>query len=221
MNQEFWHEISTLAKAKNAELIAVSKTKSAAEIMELYNLGQRAFGENKVQELTEKQSRLPADIQWHLIGHLQTNKVKYAAPFVHMIHSVDSLKLLAEINKQAERNKRVIPCLLQMHIADEESKFGLDKLEAVELLQNRNLKNFPHVRIEGLMGMATNTNDEQKIRTEFTGLKAFFDELKNSFFVNNKAFKTLSMGMSSDYAIALECGSNMIRIGSLLFGNRT
>jgi len=221
MNLKTWHEISTLAKGSNARLIAVSKTKPAGEILQLYRLGQRLFGENKVQEMTEKKDLLPADIEWHLIGHLQTNKVKYIAPFVAMIHSVDSLKLLQEINKQAAKNERIIPCLLQIHIAEEETKFGLDRDELFELLSSPLLNDLKHVSINGLMGMATNTHDQEKIEKEFALLRQIFHEVKAKFFSSTSAFTELSMGMSSDYKIALKHGSTLIRVGSLLFGERT
>ncbi|MBS1532038.1 MAG: YggS family pyridoxal phosphate-dependent enzyme [Bacteroidetes bacterium] len=201
-------------------LIAVSKTKSADEIMEAYNAGQRLFGENMVQELVEKYEKLPKDIQWHLIGHLQTNKVKYIAPFVSMIEAVDSLKLLKEIDKHAEKNNRVIDCLLQIHIADEETKFGLDHDEAIELLRSEELAALNHVKIRGLMGIATNTENQKQIKEEFYELKSFFEGIKQSFFRKDGAFDTLSMGMSSDYKIAIEQGSNMVRLGSTIFGQR-
>jgi PLP dependent protein len=201
-------------------LIAVSKTKSNDEVMEAYQAGQRLFGENMVQELVEKYEILPKDIQWHLIGHLQSNKVKYIAPFISMIQSVDSLKLLQEIDKQAQKNKRVIDCLLQVHIADEETKFGLDFDELIELLRSEEFETLKHIRIRGLMGIATNTDKEKQINDEFHELKTFFDGIKQSFFRKDSSFDTLSMGMSSDYKIALEQGSNMVRLGSTIFGQR-
>lgn len=201
-------------------LIAVSKTKSVAEIQEAYQAGQRAFGENQVQELREKQEVLPKDIDWHMIGHLQTNKVKYIAPFVKLIHSVDSLKLLQEINKQALKNDRVIDCLLQIYIADEETKFGLAYDEAIELLRSPAFATLSNVRIVGLMGIATNTDKEKTIRDEFYELKTLFNGIKSSFFRKEDYFKELSMGMSSDYKIAIEQGSTMIRLGSTIFGSR-
>ncbi len=200
-------------------LIAVSKTKPVEMLQAAYNAGQRDFGENKVQEMCEKQPLLPADIKWHLIGHLQTNKVKYIAPFVHLIHSVDSLKLLAEINKQAEKNNRVISCLLQVFIATEETKFGLNATEVYELLNDASLQNLHHIKISGLMGMASNTSDTAQIQREFESLKKLFDELKTKSFPHTD-LQILSMGMSSDYAIAVKAGSNMIRVGSSVFGNR-
>lgn len=204
----------------NAKLVAVSKTKPGEEILRLYDKGQRAFGENRVQELATKQEQLPADIEWHFIGHLQTNKVKFIAPFVSMIHSVESFKLLAEINKQAAKNQRVIQCLLQFHIAAEETKFGLSEDEASEIFQNPEFKNLQNVRIAGVMGMATFTENEAQIRREFVHLKTIFENLKSAYFQNDPAFKEISMGMSNDYKIALEEGSTMIRIGSLIFGER-
>jgi len=204
----------------NVTLIAVSKTKPAAEVMEAYNAGQRLFGENMVQELVEKYEQLPKDIQWHLIGHLQSNKVKYIAPFITMIQSADSLKLLQEINKHAEKNNRVIDCLLQIYIADEETKFGLGFDEAIELLRSEELAGLKHIRIRGLMGIATNTENEKQIKEEYYELKNFFDGIKQSFFRKDEAFDTLSMGMSSDYKIAIEEGSTMVRLGSTIFGQR-
>jgi len=204
----------------NVTLVAVSKTKPVEEVQEAYDAGQRLFGENMVQELVEKQAHLPKDIQWHLIGHLQSNKVKYIAPFIGMIQSVDSLKLLQEINKHAEKNNRVIDCLLQIYIADEETKFGLGFDEAIELLRSEELAVLNHVRIRGLMGIATNTANEKQIKDEYYELNTFFDGLKQSFFRKDAAFDTLSMGMSADYKIAIEQGSNMVRLGSTIFGER-
>lgn len=204
----------------NVTLIAVSKTKPAEEVLEAYNTGQRLFGENMVQELVEKYEQLPKDIQWHLIGHLQSNKVKYIAPFISMIQSVDSLKLLQEINKHAEKNKRVIDCLLQVYIADEETKFGLGFDEVIELLRSEEFAALKHIKIRGLMGIATNTDVEKQIKDEYYELKTFFDGIKQSFFRKDDAFDTLSMGMSSDYKIAIEQGSNMVRLGSTIFGKR-
>lgn len=201
----------------NVTLIVVSKTKSVDQIFELYNENQRHFGENKVQELCEKQVQLPQDIHWHLIGHLQSNKVKYIAPFVHLIHSVDSLKLLQEINKEAKKNKRIIDCLLQMYIAKEETKFGLSPEEAVDLLQDDLISNLANIRIVGVMGMASNVNDESQIRTEFKNLKNIFMKLKNQFFEFKSEFKEISMGMSGDYLLAIEEGSTLVRVGSLIF----
>jgi len=207
--------------AKNCKLIAVSKTHPPESIQEAYDAGQRVFGENKVQELTSKYEVLPKDIQWHLIGHLQTNKVKYIAPFVSLIHSVDSLKLLEEINKQGKKNNRVIHCLLQMHIAQEETKFGLDESELIQLIHSVSISDFSHIKIEGLMGMATLTGNEEQIRKEFRNLKRIFDHQKNTNLPSNVQMKELSMGMSSDYLIAMEEGSTMVRVGTALFGSRS
>lgn len=204
----------------NVSLIAVSKTKPAEDIQQAYDAGQRLFGENMVQEMVDKQQHLPNDIQWHLIGHLQTNKVKYIAPFVGMIQSVDSLKLLQEINKQAEKNKRVIDCLLQIYIADEETKYGLGFDEAIELLRSEEYASLKNIRIRGLMGIATNTDIEKQIKEEYYELKTFFDGVKVSFFRKDDSFNVLSMGMSGDYKLAIEQGSNMIRVGSTIFGGR-
>ncbi len=202
------------------KLIAVSKTKPHEDILEAHNAGHRAFGENIVQELVEKYEALPKDIEWHLIGHLQSNKVKYIAPFITLVHSVDSLKLLEEINKQAKKQNRVIDCLLQVHIAEEETKFGLDHIELIELLRSEKLAELNQVRIRGLMGIATNTPNEKVIKEEFYELKSLFDGIKKSFFNDASHFDTLSMGMSSDYKIAIEQGSNMVRLGSTIFGER-
>lgn len=202
-------------------LVAVSKTKPIEEIQPIYDQGQRHFGENKVQELVDKYEQMPKDIQWHLIGHLQTNKVKYIAPFVHLIHAVDSLKLLTEINKQAQKNGRVIDCLLQFHIADEESKFGLSFDEVKELLESREFVEMENVSIVGVMGMATFTEDENQIRHEFQSLEGYFQILKSHYFKFNEHFKEISMGMSGDYQLAIENGSTMVRIGSAIFGERS
>ncbi|MEX8546963.1 MAG: YggS family pyridoxal phosphate-dependent enzyme [Mucilaginibacter sp.] len=204
----------------NVKLIAVSKTKPVEVLQEAYDAGQRVFGENNVQEMVEKQEKLPKDIEWHLIGHLQTNKVKYIASFISLIHSVDSLKLLQEIDKQAAKNKRVIDCLLQIYIADEETKFGLGFDEAIELLRSEEFAALKNVRIVGLMGIATNTDNEKQLKEEFYELHTFFDGIKTSFFRKEESFKELSMGMSADYKIAIEEGSTMIRVGSLIFGQR-
>jgi pyridoxal phosphate enzyme (YggS family) len=199
-------------------LVAVSKTKPVADLMEAYNSGQRIFGENKIQEMTEKWKQMPKDIEWQMIGHVQTNKVKFMAEYVSLIHGVDSMKLLQEINKQAKKQNRVIDCLLQIHIAEEETKFGLDKLELDEILkQVQNDKSeFENIKIVGLMGMATFTENQNQIEKEFNHLKTIFDKLKTQ----NSELKTLSMGMSGDYQLAISCGSNMVRIGSSIFGNR-
>ncbi|TZF84462.1 YggS family pyridoxal phosphate-dependent enzyme [Pedobacter sp. BS3] len=204
----------------HVKLIAVSKTKPVQDIREAYDAGQRIFGENMVQELVEKQPQLPQDIEWHLIGHLQTNKVKYIAPFISLIHSVDSLKLLQEINKQAEKNNRVIDCLLQVYIADEETKYGLGFDEVIELLRSEDFAALKHVRITGLMGIATNTENPKQLKEEFYELKTLFDGIKQSFFRKADYFKEISMGMSADYKIAIEQGSTMVRIGSTIFGGR-
>jgi pyridoxal phosphate enzyme (YggS family) len=206
-------------------LVAVSKTKPVADLMEAYNAGQRIFGENKIQEMTDKWEEMPKDIQWHMIGHVQTNKVKFMAEYVSLIHGVDSLKLLQEINKQAQKHNRVIDCLLQIYIAEEESKFGLDEEELDEILKqvendNSELKN---IRIVGLMGMATFTDNQSQIKKEFDNLKTIFDKI-NAKAISKDAINRvsiLSMGMSGDYKLAIECGSTMVRIGSSIFGNRT
>jgi len=197
-------------------LVAVSKTKPIPDLMEAYNAGQRIFGENKIQEMAEKWEAMPKDIEWHMIGHVQTNKVKFMAPFVSLIHGVDSLKLLEEINKQAKKNNRIIDCLLQIYIAEEESKFGLDEEELNEILASEAFKEMKNIRIVGLMGMATFTDNQDQIKKEFTHLKSIFD----LFTIHNSQFTTLSMGMSGDYPLAIECGSTMVRIGSSIFGGR-
>ncbi len=202
------------------KLVAVSKTKPNEDILQAYQAGQRIFGENTVQELVKKQEELPKDIEWHLVGHLQSNKVKYIAPFISLIHAVDSLKLLTEINKQAQKNQRIIHCLLQIHIADEDTKFGLDFDEAIELLRSSEYQQMQHIRIVGLMGIATNTENQKKISEEFYELRTLFKGLKASFFQNSDYFKELSMGMSSDYKLAIEQGSTMVRLGSNIFGER-
>jgi pyridoxal phosphate enzyme, YggS family len=188
--------------------------------MEAYDGGYRIFGENKPQELTRKFEELPKDIVWHMIGHLQTNKVKYIAPFVSLIHAVDSLKLLKEINKQAQKNDRVIDCLMQFHIADEDTKFGLDLNDAERIINSEEYQNMQNVRIVGVMGMATYTDDEKQIRSEFGNLKSIYSELKSKFFPDEESFKEISMGMSGDYKLAIEEGSTMIRVGSTIFGAR-
>lgn len=204
----------------NVKLLAVSKTKTVEEIKEAYEAGQRLFGENMVQELVDKYELLPKDIQWHLIGHLQSNKVKYIAPFISMIQSVDSLKLLQEIDKHAHKNNRIIDCLLQVYIADEETKYGLGFDELIALLRSDEYAGLNHVRIRGFMGIATNTENEKQIKEEFYELKTFFDGIKQSYFRQDPTFDILSMGMSSDYKIAIEQGSNMVRLGSTVFGQR-
>lgn len=204
----------------NVRLVAVSKTKPNEDILEAYQSGQRIFGENQVQELVEKYEALPKDIEWHLVGHLQTNKVKYIAPFISLIHSVDSLKLLAEIDKQAAKNNRIIDCLLQIYIADEETKYGLGFDEAIELLASQEYQELKNIRIVGLMGIASNTENQKQIKEEFYELKTLFEGIKISYFKNEAAFKEISMGMSSDYKIAIEQGSTLVRIGSDIFGQR-
>jgi PLP dependent protein len=212
MNPTYPNSIKNLPK--NVLLVAVSKTRTESEILELYKQGQRDFGENKVQEMVAKYQNLPKDIKWHFIGHLQVNKVKYIAPFVHLIHSIDSLKLAQEINKQAEKHNKIINGLLQIKVAEEESKFGLSFKEAQNLILETN--QMKCLKIVGIMGMATNTSSENKIEQEFMELQNYFSDCKNK----NDDFQILSMGMSGDYKIALKCGSNLIRIGSLLFGER-
>lgn len=202
----------------SVSLVAVSKTKSTSDIMEAYKTGQRDFGENKVQEVTEKYSSLPKDIRWHFIGHLQSNKVKYLAPFIHLIHSVDSIKLLNEINKRAELEGRKINCLLQLSIADEESKFGFNEAELTELIDKGGFRQFEHINYSGLMGMATNSGDMKKVGNEFSHLKKFYEKFKDSNILPE--FNILSMGMTNDYQTAILHGSNMVRIGSLIFGER-
>ncbi len=217
INTQQYQKILTELNGK-ATLVAVSKTKPVEDIQALYDLGQRDFGENYVQELTEKQALLPKDINWHFIGHLQSNKVKYIAPFVHLIHGVDSEKLLTEINKQAAKNNRIINCLLQVHISAEETKFGFDADELAALFTS-DLTELKNVNICGLMGMASFTEDNDLIKTEFAHLKILFDKYAQLSTLNIK-LSTLSMGMSADYAFAIQAGSNMVRIGSLLFGSR-
>lgn len=204
----------------DCQLIAVSKTKPVESIQEAYDAGQRVFGENKVQELVPKYEALPKDIQWHLIGHLQSNKVKYIAPFVHLIHSIDSFKLLEEVNKQAVKANRTIACLLQLHIAEEETKFGFSEEEVTDLLASADLQTLNNIQISGLMGMATFTEDLEQIRREFRGLRGLYERLKASSLPANVTMHHLSMGMSSDYRIALEEGSTMIRVGTAIFGDR-
>ncbi len=197
-------------------LVAVSKTKPESDLREAYEAGQRILGENKVQEMVEKREHLPQDIKWHMIGHVQRNKVKYMVDFVDMIHGVDSFRLLKEINKRAKKNDRTIDCLLQMHIAEEESKFGLDKGELFEIMESKEFKQFKNVNVKGLMGMATFTDDKSQVRREFRQLNSLFNELKSQF----PDISTLSMGMSGDYKIAIEEGSTMVRLGSSIFGAR-
>lgn len=213
VNKERYAELKELLNKSGTTLVAVSKTKPIEDIRELYELGHRDFGENYVQELVDKQPQLPYDIRWHFIGHLQSNKVKYIAPFVHLVHGVDSASLLREINKQGLKNNRVIDCLLQVHVAQEETKFGLDEKELDELMA---IPAYPHARIRGLMGMASFSSDTTLVRREFNTLKQLFIKHTHDY----PEFNILSMGMSGDYTIAIEEGSTMVRIGSLLFGNR-
>lgn len=229
VNTESYKQIAGELKEKKVTLVAVSKTKPVEDILELYNLGQRDFGENYVQELLEKYQQLPKDIRWHFIGHLQSNKVKLIAPFVHLIQSVDSEKLLKEINKEAEKNNRVINCLLEVHIAKEETKFGLDEEEMDKIVtrilrpnstSKENEKPFQNICIKGLMGMASFMDDKEVVRKEFSFLQSLFDKYSKLQTANYK-LRTLSMGMSADYKMAIEEGSNMVRIGSLLFGKRS
>ncbi len=222
INEQVWKALSGELGPKGVSLVAVSKTKPAEDVRALYGLGQRDFGENYVQELVDKQGQLPQDIRWHFIGHLQSNKVKYIAPFVQLIHCVESFKLLAEINKQAGKNNRVIDVLLQMHIAEEETKFGLDERDLTELFQFYEAQEaaLQHVRIRGLMGMATDTDEVEKVRAEFRRLHAMFRSARSAQMLGKPYFDTCSMGMSGDYRIAIEEGSTMVRIGSLLFGAR-
>ena len=219
VNKEVYQRIRKELNAKQVALVTVSKTKPVEDILELYNLGQKGFGENYVQELINKAAQLPKDIRWHFIGHLQTNKVKLIAPFVQLIQGVDSLKLLKEINKEAGKSNRVIDCLLQVHIAQEETKFGLDEKELNEVMSQFADELMENVQITGLMGMASFSEDMDIVRSEFRDLKKLFDSYAKPE-TRNPEFKTLSMGMSSDYSIAVEEGSNMVRIGSLLFGER-
>lgn len=205
---------------EGVELVAVSKTKPNELLQEAYNAGQRVFGENRVPELVEKSQTLPSDIEWHMIGHLQRNKVKMIAPFVSLIHAVDSPRLLAEIDKEAKKNDRVIQVLLQFHIAKEQSKYGLDLQEVTDLLNSENYQSMQNIEVVGVMGMATFTEDENQIRSEFRQLKSIFDSLKTDFFSEQESFKEISMGMSGDYQIAIEEGSTMVRIGSSIFGSR-
>ncbi len=205
---------------ENVLLVAVSKTKPVNMILDAYNAGHRDFGENKAQEMAAKHEQLPKDIHWHFIGHLQTNKVKYIASYVHLIHAVDSLKLLREINKHAQKNDRIIDFLLEFHIAREESKFGLTLEQAKIIIESEEFSDFKNVRLCGVMGMATFTDDTNQIRKEFRLLKSYFDSLKADYFANSTEFKEISMGMSGDYPIAIEEGATIVRIGSKIFGSR-
>lgn len=215
-----YQKILNELKPTNTTLVAVSKTKPNEAILALYEQGQRDFGENKAQELTPKYEALPKDIRWHMIGHLQTNKVKYIAPFVHLIHSVDSQKVLKEINKEARKNDRVIDCLLQFKIAEEDTKYGFDLNSAKEMLKSEAFQGYENVRIIGVMGMATFTDDEAQVRREFQRLREIFEQLRQHHFMDKPEFKEISMGMSGDYQIAIGEGSTMVRIGTLLFGER-
>ena len=201
---------------ENVRLVAISKTKSAEEIMMAYETGQRLFGENKIQEMSEKYEDLPKDIKWHMVGHVQSNKIKYMAPYVDLIHGIDSLKSIKILNKQGAKNNRILNCLLQLKISKEESKFGLGEKEFKEIIYSDKYKEMKNIKIKGLMAMASNTSEKSIIRSEFVHAKKIFDEINN----RDKSFEILSMGMSNDYKIAIECGSNMIRLGSLIFGER-
>ena len=201
---------------KNVRLVAISKTKSAVEIMMAYETGQRVFGENKIQEMSEKYEDLPKDIKWHMVGHVQSNKIKYMAPYVDLIHGIDSLKSIKILNKEGAKNNRILNCLLQLKISKEESKFGLGEKEFKEIIYSDEYKEMKNIKIKGLMAMASNTSEKSIIRSEFVHAKKIFDEINN----RDKSFEILSMGMSNDYKIAIECGSNMIRLGSLIFGER-
>lgn len=204
---------------ENVTLVAVSKTKPVTDLQQAYDAGQRIFGENKIQEMTEKSAQLPNDVQWHMIGHVQTNKVKYMASFVSLIHGVDSLKLLIEIDKQAKKHNRIINCLLQVYISKEETKFGLSESELLEIIHSEAFKKLQNIKIIGLMGMASFTDNQEVIKNEFTNLKNIFDYVK-PYQLENCSFEILSMGMSGDYKIAIACGSTMVRIGSSIFGTR-
>lgn len=219
--EDFMSIAENITKFKNeipeeVTLVAISKTKPENDILEAYNVGQRIFGENKIQEMTEKWEKLPKDIKWHMVGHVQRNKVKYMAEYVDLIHAVDSLKLLKEIEKQAKKYDRTISCLLQIKIAEEDTKYGIDVDEAKDILRSDAYRKMAHVKVVGLMGMATFTEKDEKVRKEFSFLKTTFEDLKSEY----SSFNTLSMGMSGDYKIAIDCGSTMIRIGSSIFGER-
>ena len=217
--QENIHQVlSTLPEG--VRLVAVSKFHPVEALQEAYNAGQRIFGESKVQELTAKYEQLPADIEWHFIGHLQTNKVKYIAPFVSLIHGVDTYKLLCEINRQGQRVGRIIPCLLQLHVAQEETKFGFTPEECLQMLSEGEWRTLPYVSIRGLMGMASNTDDAEQVSREFATLSSVFTHVKTQFFADRKEFSELSMGMSDDYPLAIEQGSTLVRVGSRIFGER-
>lgn len=220
INENSYREICSYCKDHNVTLVAVSKTKPVSDIQQLYGMGQRVFGENKVQEILEKCGQLPDDIEWHLIGHLQTNKVKQILPYVGLIHSVDSLHLMQEIEQQAQKLQKKIQVLLQLKIAQEDTKYGLDENELTEILKKVANDNYGHIEVRGLMGMASFTESETQVRAEFSTLKQKFDEIKRQGLVNLGRFDILSMGMSGDFQIAIEEGSNMIRVGSLIFGER-
>jgi pyridoxal phosphate enzyme (YggS family) len=220
IHPEAYRQISQTCDSHGAVLVAVSKTKPVEDIKALYELGHRDFGENYVQELTEKQPQFPEDLRWHFIGHLQSNKVKFIAPFVHMIHGVDSVKLLKEINKQGARFGRRIRCLLQLHVAREETKFGLDEGELWTLLDELKQEPLLHVELCGVMAMASFTDNQDQVRNEFRAVRKVFDEAKHRYFMDDGRFSVISMGMSGDYRMALEEGSNMVRVGSLIFGER-
>lgn len=205
---------------EGVKLVAVTKIQPLDKVKAAYQAGHKIFGENKVQELTQKQAGLPNDIEWHMIGHLQTNKVKYIAPFVSLVHSIDRMKLLRTVNKEARKHKRVIPCLLQFHIAEEETKFGLSLEEAAEMLLSKDYQEMENIRIVGVMGMATFTGDEEKVRREFRHLREIYNKLKERFFSEQDDFRELSMGMTNDYPVALEEGSTLLRIGTAIFGER-
>ncbi len=213
-------ELRDELKATDTKLVAVSKTHSPEKIMEFYEQGQRDFGENRVQEMVEKYEQLPKDIRWHLIGHLQTNKAKYVTSFVHLIHSADSYKVLKEINKRARNDERIVGCLLQFKIAEEETKYGFEPEETYEMLESEKFQKLKNIHIRGVMGMATFTDDEAQVRREFKQLANIFHHLKDKYFSGQESFEKISMGMTDDYKIALEEGSTMVRIGSLLFGER-
>jgi PLP dependent protein len=220
INIEEYYRLKSELDEKGVKLIAVSKTQPIEKILELYHIGHRAFGENRPLELRDKQSLLPVDIEWHFIGHLQTNKIKYIIPFVHLIHSVDSFRLLIEINKEAEKKNRVVDCLLQVYIAQEDTKFGFDNEELVQALASEEFRSLKNIRIRGLMGMATFTDDIEQVSMEFRHLEKIFKEIKASTWIDTEFFTELSMGMTDDYKIAVEEGSTMLRIGTLIFGSR-
>jgi PLP dependent protein len=222
MSSSIAHNIAQIQKSigQTAQLIAVTKTKPISALQEAYNAGQRHFAENKVQEIMDKQPHFPADVKWHIIGHLQTNKVKYIAPFVHLIHAVDSLKLLEEINKQALKNNRIINCLLQVYIATEETKFGLNEQEINEIFASESFKKMENIRVIGLMGMASNTDNTEQVNNEFATINKLFEHLKATISMPNVSMQELSTGMSGDFPLAIKNGSTMVRVGSAIFGPR-